>query len=737
MKELLCPAGNMESLKYAVHNGADAVYLAGKKYGARKFANNFTNEELVEAIKYCHLYGVKIYVTVNTIIYEDELMDSLEYLRFLHENGVDAVIMQDIGLISLVRKYLPNLEIHASTQLHNHNNEQIKILKELGVTRVVLARELSIDEISAMNIDMEIEVFIHGALCISYSGQCLYSSMLLARSGNRGECAGLCRLPYSLEKNGKLLINNKFLLSPKELNTSYNLEKLMNSNVTSFKIEGRMKSPEYVGFITRYYRNLIDNYYKTHCINVDKQEEKKLKTLFNREFTKGYLFNENNKDLMNIDSSNHIGIYIGDVLEVTIDKIKIRLKDELNQEDGVRFVSENKGMIANFIYDKNMKLINKANSGDIIYLDNKIGLESNDKVNKTISKVLNDNIKKYQEKKILINVNFKANDNTFILELNDGENCVTKAANIIEIAKNRPTTKEEVIKQISKLGNTPFIIDNINGEYNNNSFIPIFKLNELRRELVEELISVRENKKKEVIVNNLESISKINNSIDKVNLSVLVRNEKQLKIVLNKKVDRIYVTDFTLYEKYKYQANVYYKIPRVNNNIDFNNEKLLISEYGSVIAVSHNNIITDYYLNVVNSAYVNYLLNKNVDLVTLSIELNNERLEELCKYINTSKVELVIYTKPEIMLIKNNLLTLYDKNYNQNNNYYLIDRNGSKYPINSDNDFTYLYYHKAINNMDNIYDYKRLNISNYRIELLDELEEEINALLDDFYKKVC
>ncbi len=263
MKELLSPAGNIECLKAAINNGADACYLGGKSFGARAFAGNFTNEELKEAVEYAHLYGVKIYITVNTIIYNNEVEEFIEYIKYLYQIGVDALIMQDIGMISLVRQTFPNFEIHASTQLHNHNNEGIKALKALGVTKVVLDREMTLEQIENINVDIEKEVFIHGALCNSYSGCCLFSSLNGGRSGNRGQCTQPCRLPYKLIKNGKYISNeDKYLLSTRELNTIHNFDKLMNSDITCFKIEGRMKSPSYVGYITRIYRKLIDNYQK-------------------------------------------------------------------------------------------------------------------------------------------------------------------------------------------------------------------------------------------------------------------------------------------------------------------------------------------------------------------------------------------------------------------------------------------------------------------------------------------
>lgn len=319
VKELLSPVGNMESLYQAIHNGADAVYLGMKSFGARHFATNFTEEEIKEAVSLCHLYQVRIYVTMNTLIKNKEVDAFLEQVSFLYKIGVDALIMQDIGMIHLVRKKYPNLEIHASTQANNSSIETIKMFYKLGVKRVVLSREISLEEIKKIDIPIELEVFIHGALCISYSGCCLMSAMMGERSGNRGECTGSCRLLYDLYEKEKKIVSSKYLLSTRELNTTSHIKELLNSNINSFKIEGRMKSKEYVGFVTKLYRMLLDQ----KRIDYDKKQEE-LKTLYHRKFTDGHLFHSTN--IMNIDTPNHIGLKIGKVVEITKNKIKIKLE---------------------------------------------------------------------------------------------------------------------------------------------------------------------------------------------------------------------------------------------------------------------------------------------------------------------------------------------------------------------------------------------------------------------------
>lgn len=679
-KELLSPAGDMESLLEAIHNGADAVYLAMKSFGARKFAKNFSKEEIIEAIKLCHLYGVRIYVTMNTLVKESEVEDFLEQVKYLHINGVDAIIMQDFGMISLVRKMYPNLEIHASTQANNSSLDTIKMFYEMGVKRVVVSRELTLEEIKQINFPIEIETFIHGALCICYSGNCLMSSMIGTRSGNRGECAGSCRLKYALKDNDKTS-PYEYLLSTKELNTSTKFSSLLNSNITSFKIEGRMKSAEYVGFITKFYRNIIDN----KNINL-KEETEKLKVLFNRKFTEGNLFKTDN--LMNTKSPNHIGIEIGKVLEVTNKYIKIKLTKELNQEDGIRFNESNSGMIVNFLYDKNMKLTNSAKANDIAYIDNKVDLKRKDTIYKTIDKKLVDSLKKYDLKKIPVKYKVIAKcGSNLSIKISDGENEIIKEGSPVEKSKTSPITKERIEIQLKKLGNTPFITNNINIEMDNDIFISIGEINEIRRYLTNSLIDIRSNSKKDVIE---EKVDFKNIEVKKESGMVATcYKETQLLKCLSMGFIRIYVKDINLYEKYKNHKEVYYYVERNTFNISNNLvEKNLVSEY---LIPKKDNLIGNYFLNIYNSYSTYYLLEKGFKNICLSVELDsNEQIEIIKALKDKFKIdinpEILVYGRCENMIIKGNILNITNDKYR----YSLLDLRKREFKVYFENNKTYI-----------------------------------------------
>lgn len=409
--EILSPAGNKECLIAAVNAGCDAVYLAGKLYGARSFAGNFSNDEIIDAVKFCHLRGVKVYVTVNTIIYEREVDNFINYIRFLHQNNVDAIIIEDIGMLDLIRKKFPLLEIHASTQMHITNEKDVLFLKSIGVKRCVLAREVSINKIKDIRKikDIELECFVHGALCVSYSGQCYMSALIGNRSGNRGTCAQCCRKKYNLydENNNKLNTYN-YLLSTKDLCTLGNIDKLIESGIDSLKIEGRMKRPEYVYLVTKIYKEVTDNYIKTGKININYNNVLEMKKLFNRGFTKGFILDTKNNDITNPIRPNHIGIVVGKTISYKNEYLNIKLIDDLYTKDGIRILGkEDYG----FFIDKmfiNKKEVNKAKKGDLISIKCKYKIKDNlDVLLTTSNKQIKD-----------INININNNKRYINIDLN-------------------------------------------------------------------------------------------------------------------------------------------------------------------------------------------------------------------------------------------------------------------------------------------------------------------------------
>lgn len=633
--ELLCPAGNKESLIAAINSGANAVYLSGKKFGARAFAANFSNEELKEAIRIGKVYGVKIYVTMNTLVKENEIEEFLEQVEFLYSNGVDAILMQDFGMICLCLRKYPNLEIHASTQAHNSSLQGIDFLYKLGVKRVVLPREMSLDEIKLIKTPIEKEVFIHGALCVSYSGRCLMSQVLGGRSGNRGECAGCCRFKWKLYKSDKLL-KEGYLLSMKELNLSEDILRLI-PYVDSLKIEGRMKSPTYVSFITNYYRKILDG---EKITDIDREN---LQSLFYRGYTKGHLLN--NKDLVNTKSPNHIGLPIGKVIDVTDSKITILLDKELAQEDGIRFLESGKGLIVNYLYDMKDRLIFKGSPKQKIILDNKIGLTTLDTVSLTTNHKLVTKFSTITKKvDIAIKVIAKINEPLEISFIKDNI-IVREKGNIVERAKSAIVTKERIISQVKKLGNTPFNCHEIDVLLDDDIFIPMGEINVLRRTLTERLIG-------KLMMNFKEPV------IKDINLDYI--NSKDIDINNYKSIDEC--------------------------QFDIKERKGIIHE---IIDGREKDFIAASSCNITNSYTAYFLSYYGYKGVFLSTELTDYELNYLVSNIK-KKTSIKLFVENNInnkvMTIKGNIL-----NIDKSNDYYLVDPKNRKFKVIYDGRLTNIY----------------------------------------------
>ena len=517
--ELLAPVGSKEALAAAVQNGADAVYLGGKMFSARQYANNFERDELNQAFEYAHIRGVKVYVTVNTLLSDSEFAEAIDYLKFLHEAGADAIIVQDLGVASMVRNLLPGLALHASTQMTVHNSPGVELLKNQNFSRVVLARELSLHEISEIKkkTGMQLEIFVHGALCISYSGQCLMSSMIGGRSGNRGRCAQPCRMEYTLvDQKGSNLVNPELvgshLLSPMDLNMIQHIPELARAGVDSLKIEGRMKRPEYVATVTRIYREALDRYQKSpEDYSVDKRQLNELGQIFNRGFTTGYFFGKQGKDMMSYKRPNNRGLRLG---RVTVSDwaqkmVEITLEDTLRDGDGIEFwVTEGgrKGIFAHHLM-VNGKSVDHATMGQKVWVQAEGKIRPGDRVFKThdveLMALAEQSYKSSRELK-RIPLFFKAKalvGQPFAISVKDGlGNSFTVESKFIgQEALNKALTPDVLEKQLDRLGNTPFTLGSLEYDLAGNIMVPASAINETRRQAIDGLVEIRAGKNKPTV----------------------------------------------------------------------------------------------------------------------------------------------------------------------------------------------------------------------------------------------
>lgn len=704
--ELLAPAGNMESLRAAVAAGCDAVYLGGYTFGARSYAGNFSEEELVEAIKYCHLRKVKVYVTVNTLIHEDRFDMCVSYIEFLHKNNVDAIIVQDLGLMDYVRRVYPNLEVHASTQMHIHNVEGVMFAEELGLSRAVVARETTIEMIEEMKkkSSIELEVFVHGALCVSYSGQCLMSSLIGGRSGNLGNCSQCCRMKYDFISDGKIINKDKYPISTKDLNTLEHIGKLIDAGVDSLKIEGRMKRPEYVYMVTKLYRKAIDNYILYKDTRITENDIDELLLLFNRKFTKGFLFGENNTNFTHSFRPNHMGVVLGKVIEVNNNKVTISLERNLSVGDGIRVLGEKEdaGCTVTKMFCKN-KTVDEAHKGDTvqIYIDGAVALNStvlkttDSKQLHRIESEINDEKLFSIRGEVLIEIGkpivFTVYDDEFMAQ--------TISKEVVESAKNSPTTVDRIEGQLKKFGGTVYRLDELKiNIVDENVFIPITVLNELRREVTEKL---DQNRLYNVPYDKREYKFSIPTYPQEKNMTIMISTDEQYKEVENKSFSTIYTENVDLFSTINSDKFVL-KLPRViNNHYDYSCP-LLVGEVGSLRKYSNNILYTDFSFNVVNSYTLAFLHNLGVKRVTLSYELTKEEIKNIIsnyknRYGSNPNVEVIVSSRPEVMISKFNLVKYYGCTGHDN---YLKDSFGNLFPVKSDDDFMRIYHYKQLEDSD-------------------------------------
>ena len=699
--KIVAPAGNMERFKAAISATADEIYLGLKGYGARRNADNFTLEELKEAIDYAHLRGSRIFLTLNTIMTNSEIEVLYPKLKELYNHGLDAIIVQDLGYADYLYKNFPSIEIHGSTQMTVANHYEINYLKELGFTRIVLPRELSFNEIKEIRekTDMELEVFVSGSLCISFSGNCYMSSFIGGRSGNRGMCAQPCRKEYKTSCGEK-----SYFLSPKDQLYGFDeIKKLQEIGVESIKVEGRMKDVSYVYETVNYFRSLING--------IDKEEN--TPKLFNRGYSRGYFYN-NDKSIMNRDYSFNMGEKIGEVFGKNI-----KLTDDVVAGDGITFVSKDYkslgGTYLNKAASKNEKISLNFPDGTKYIFRN-----FNKRLNDEISKKL-----KTTNKKLEINFEFEAklNENLKLkIYLEDeNKNRILEIQEISEIktqeAQKKSVTVDDVKEKISEIGDSEFSVKNIEVNIDENIFIPMSELKNLKRLTVEkfrqEILSYfRRNLDEELKILNREYYKlEIEKDEPKdLEIRVIVSNNEQEKFV--KSVQ----DDFKIKKIYRKT----YDIAKQGNLNSHNLENNLASNLYELLENENPNVMLNWNMNIVNSYTMNVLeKNDKLESFIVSPEINFAKIRTLGK--SKLKKALLIYSKLKGMTVDVDLADGKDE--------VITNKENDRFSIIRNEFGTELFLEKPLNIINIMDDIKKLNVDVVVLEFTTETVEDMKKVL--------
>lgn len=751
--ELLAPAGSYEALVAAVQNGANAIYLGGNEFSARAFATNFDHDELKKALRYCHLRNVKVYVTVNTLYEDNQFAKLKDYLLFLSSINVDALIIQDIGLMAYVKKYFPNFEIHMSTQASIYSLEAVKYFEKIGVERVVLARENSLQEIKNIcnHTNLDIEVFVHGALCMSYSGQCLMSSMVAKRSGNKGACGQPCRLAYKLQKDGKSIDQiPSYLLSPKDLCTLENVDKLIEAGITSFKIEGRMKRPEYVAIIVSQYRKAIDAYFNNQKIVDYKDRLSKMRQMFNRGFTGGFLLQD--KDFMASDYPGNRGINLGKVIDYDYQKklVKIKLETKLKQGDRIDFqgIDYTRTITKLFL---NNKLVNFAKANEIIEIELNTPVKKGTPVYKIIDLDLIEKAQaSYQKENIKneIEMYFTGQINTCPnLTIIYQDKVVDSTSNlIIEPASKAPLSSKRIKEQLGKLGNTVFKAENIIVDFPDNGFFSLKEINQMRRSAIEKLELLLTDTNDININIDIERKEHLNKKIK--GICIRVYTLSQLEAIIDQDIAKIY---FPLTNELKdaiFLAAKHHKkivpftgfLSNIKQLYEFKNsdlyqavDEILVGNYGALEIFKDKKCSLDTTFNLYNSYALSYL---KYDAI-LSLEMSKKQVNNLIDV--KQNITMVVYGKTVNMHLKHCIISnhYFDEkrigcNMCKKGKYSLFDRKGESFTILTDdncNNLIFNSHHLYINKLNDLeVDYVLLSFS-------DEDSNTVKLIYDE-YKKI-
>ena len=731
--ELLAPSGNYSSFIASINAGADAIYLGGKNFSARAYSTNFSNEEIKEMIKYAHVRGVKVYVTLNTLLFEDEFFDAVEFASFLYQNDVDAILLQDLGLANYLHKVYPDLILHASTQLNCHNVIQAKSLMNIGFKRLVLAREVSIQEAKKIkDLGVEVEVFVHGSLCVSYSGNCLMSSFIGGRSGNRGRCAQPCRHHVEVCQGDKS--NKEYGISTKDLMTLEMIEEYKKAGIDSLKIEGRMKSEEYVYQVVSSYRKAISRKDTDYYL-----EEDRIKRLFNRKFTKGYIFNEGRTTLLNQDTPSNLGVKLGTVVDIKNDYAYVKLDEDVHINDGIKFINDSLDGMLLTRFSVNFNFVKSAKKGETIAFKFKdIKLTKGIQVNKTSDYLLLEEIGNKMKAPKLIPLNLtikgKVKDRLTLIVTDERNNEVEVTSSfILEEPINNPTSKERIIEQLKKVDNYPFYYFQISYLIEDDVFVPIGNLNSLRRELLSSISKKRENINHYSLIKNNYSCPLERKEIVPQTF-VKCETKEQLEALKNHPYTVICL------DSLKNEGFTF--LNRINHN---DLEKLKDGQMSSYYKeVESGFTMMSSYGNVTNSYTLDLLFEKGYSLVFSSLECSLRQISMMNIAFNKRhgfypNLGIYIYGRSDYMIMKScpigSSLNMKKDHCNlcKKNRYYLKDHLNAKFPLISDeNCTTRVLSNRPICLFSKLSDIRMKNINYYFIDFTIESKEEVNRVLDCF-----
>jgi U32 family peptidase len=842
--EILAPAGSYEAMKAAMNAGCDAVYIGGSSFGARAYANNLEEETLLRAIDEAHIRGKQLYLTVNTLVKEKELTQELyRFLEKFYLQGLDAVIVQDVGAMHFIHEHFPKLPIHASTQTTLTMAEGANLLKEFGVTRLVTARELSLKEIKSIreNTDLEIETFVHGALCYCYSGQCLMSSMIGGRSGNRGRCAQPCRKPYQFYSEDKMISSDqeKYLISPKDINTITLIPDLVEAGIDSFKIEGRMKRPEYAAAVSAIYRKYVDLYlsigkdkYHEHIRSKEfEQDWKDLMDIYNRGgFSEGYGKTYNSKTMMSLYRPNHSGVLIGVVKEVKGSQVAILLQEKVgaqdileirgNDEEDYEFTVKDpheSGMVLRTnvgrrpeAFDRNGTKAEKGLQGKGKQTTRaqeaktqeaktkaarlaKAGMpiiRVGDQVFRTKNNLLLEHLAaEYLGKDLRRGINghlIARVGEKLSLTLTKDNIVVTAYHESVQEAVKQPMTKEKLTSSIEKTGDTLFYFEELTIDSDENIFVPVAWLNEIRRDAIRKFeeatlqkyrrgsdicFMTSENKNQVLADKEPDRSTDSQWSTNKTfGITVSVQTEKQLEMALRfSEVNAIYIDydsiDFsyiTNLVKKTDQAKkaLYLSLPHICRRSEYNRIKkdivslidhneikgFLVKNFEEIALLqslwkdgsSKKEIILNYNMYVFNREAKKFWREMDINHFTAPVELNYQELRGL----GVKDCDFIVYGYLPLMVSAQCLYESTEgcrkcKGGKQNSNGYLMDRLGKKFFVhtNCNGCYNIIYNGQALSLLKQEEEVHRLSPKNIRLDFTMEPADEMQQILDSFIKR--